>query len=186
MIYRGSSTIEDNSNIRVEFVEVQGGWDYTVYHHPGYQVNYVGGTAGPFEFFEDALDHAMGSEGQLAPADLKNKFDGWPGPRPPYVTPPGAAPIVPGQLWRFGRRRLRVLRYYLGPACMGGGVRGMRVSGRYIDASGRERGTQIVGRRSALSDYTEEGFRAKFRPVNRQSSDVNERPQKSLRVKKIR
>jgi hypothetical protein len=96
---------------------------------------------------------------------LETVTEGWPEKRTPKPTKDAAVEIRAGQVWRFGSRRIVVdwvKLHWNRNRCPGA----HQVGCHYIEASGREIGTMIRGRRSARVAYDEQRFREKFRFVS--------------------
>jgi hypothetical protein len=101
--------------------------------------------------------------------------EGWPEARPPKPTKDAAVAIRRGQIWRLGRRQLVVdsvsphwNRERLGEPDL------RQIGCHFIQSSGREVGTMIVGRRSARQSYAEPRFREKFRFVRDMNDPAEE------------
>lgn len=90
--------------------------------------------------------------------------EGWPEREPPKPTKDAHIAIKRGQFWRKGTRRYLVddYRKHWNQSLFPGEY---QVECHAYDASGRETGRMIVGRKSAGHTYTEQGFREKFRYV---------------------
>lgn len=82
--------------------------------------------------------------------------EGWPERLPLKPTKDAAVAIRRGQVWRQGARRLLVQSDESGAP--------LGISYTWIDATGREKGRAIVGRRH-LQHVREQRFREKFRFV---------------------
>jgi hypothetical protein len=114
-----------------------------------------------------ALDYAEGDYGTLTPIDVENVTDGWPDEIPLEPTKDEHVKIEEGQTWRMGSRRLRVLAVsrHWNAGRAGVPSDALEVYYQFVDPSGRERGTMIVGRASARQRTSERRFREKFRYV---------------------
>lgn len=91
--------------------------------------------------------------------------EGWPEKEPPKPTKDAAVAIAVGQRWRQGRRRLRVTWYKPHWRADAKAAGECEVGYMWIDSTGRETGTAIVGRKHEQAAH-EQRFREKFRYVD--------------------
>lgn len=160
-----------DDTVRVRIHKVEGGWSYDAVklglrNTKHWRALTDDGDLAPTKAW--ALDYAEGAYGTLTPIQVETVTEGWPDEIPLAPTKDEHVEIREGQTWRQGRRRLRVL--WVAPHWNRGraGIAddALEVGYQFLDPSGRERGTMIVGRSSARQSAHERRFREKFRYVS--------------------
>lgn len=164
---------DDTRRVRV-FKHLSGeGWDFDVFRRNalggGWTVQAAYVTAhgeSPEHTRASALAFADDVVGELKPIKVETVTEGWPEREPLKPTPDAHIEIKAGQIWRQGKRRLLV--DWVEPHWNRERFPdlGNEIGCHFIDSSGRETGTMIIGRRSARQRYAEQRFREKYRFVS--------------------
>lgn len=133
----------------------KGGWSMTTW---------TSDATDPFPTLKEARATAEDRIGQLTSLQTETVTEGWPERPKPKATKDAAIKIERGQLWRFGSRQLVVdqVSNHWNQVLFPGE---QQIGCHFITPSGRERGSMIVGRKSARQSYREQHFREKFRFV---------------------
>lgn len=164
-IYRDKA---DTKRARVHRRE-DGRWDWDLFKKNalggGYSVEEGWCGCSTTRTLKDALSWLEDVIGTLTAIDVATVTEGWPEREPPKPTKDAAIKIEVGQIWRRGNRQLRVTWYerHWNERFFEGKM--MQVGYIWIDQTGRETGTAIVGRKHEQSAI-EHHFREKFRYVD--------------------
>lgn len=144
------------------------GWDFDLFKKHAFGGGWsieagwlTTGGESPARTRSDAIGWLQDLIGDATEIDADPVTRGWPEKEPPKPTKDAGVEIREGQIWRHGTRKLIV--DWVKPHWKDADA--LEVGCHFIQASGREVGTMIVGRRSARQSYVEQRFREKFRFV---------------------